>query len=156
VETCCVWLTGRSGSGKTTVGRAVVEQLRARHQSVALLDDEVRTYLAGGGTGDATHAALAWLCRLLVTNGITVVVATGMPSRDDRERLRDEVPGLAELYLDAPAELCAARVGRTDNTYEEPFAPDLRIPTHGRQPAASAAQAVSFLEAEGFAVPAAP
>jgi len=146
-----VWLTGRSGAGKSTLGRAVAEHLRARHQPVALLDDdEVRTYLAG--PGDAARAALAWLCRVLVTNGVTAVVASAMPSRDDRERLRDDVPGLVEVHLDAPPELCEARAGHS-HPYEEPLAPDLRVPTHGRAPAASAAQVVSFLEAEGFATP---
>lgn len=147
-----MWLTGRSGAGKSTVGRAIVEQLRGRHQPVVLLDDaEVSAYLAG--PGDASRVALAWLARLLVTNGTTVVVATGMPSREDREHLRDEVPGLVEVHLDAPPELCEARTARTARTgpYEEPLAPDLRVPTHGRQPAASAAQVVSFLENQGFA-----
>lgn len=141
----CVWLTGRSGAGKTTVGRAVTEQLRARHEPVVLLDDdEVGAYLTGSGE---TRLALAWLCRLLVTSGVTTVVAASMPKRDDRERLRDEIPGFIETYLDTPTEICEARIGRTDD-YEEPFAADLRVPTFGRDPAASAAQVLSFLEAE--------
>lgn len=141
----CVWLTGRAGAGKTTVGRAVTEQLRARHEPVVLIDDEeVRAYLAGTG---GTSVALTWLCRLLVTSGVTTVVAVSMPGRDDRERLRDEIPGFIEAYLDAPPEICEARIGRADD-YEEPFAADLRVPTFGREPAASAAQVLSFLGAE--------
>jgi adenylylsulfate kinase len=152
LESCCVWLTGRAGAGKSTVGRGVVEELRARHQRVVLLDDaEVTAYLAG--PGESTRSALAWLCRMLVTNGITVVVAAAMPGRADRDRLRDEVPGLAEVYLDAPPELAEARAGHPDEAYEEPFAPDLRVPAHDRQPAASAAQVVGFLEHHGFAPP---
>ena len=150
MDACCVLLTGRAGAGKTTVGRAIVEQLRARHAAVVLVDDdEVRHYLADHG--DGAHAAIAWLCRTLVTNGVTPIVAVGVPANDDRERLRDEVPALAEVYLHAPPELCRARTGRPPgevDRYDEPLAPDLRVPTHGRQPAASAAQIVSFLEAE--------
>lgn len=142
----CVFLTGRAGSGKRTVANLVAEELRRREQAVALLGaDAVGRHLTEGPD------ALAWCCRLLVENGVTVVVAIEVAERDDRELLRSSIPRFAEVYLDAPADVCATRAGRADPTFEEPWAPDLRVPTHGRDPSASAAQVISFLEERGVA-----
>ena len=67
--------------------------------------------------------------------------------------MRAGVNRFVEVYVDAPAEVCAERRGKVW-TYEEPFAPELRVPTHGRTPDASAAQVISHLEREGLvAVP---
>ncbi len=41
------------------------------------------------------------------------------------------------------------RAGRADDAYEAPYAPELRVPTHGRDVAASTAQVLSFLEDRG-------
>ena len=68
-----------------------------------------------------------------------------------RERLRAELAQLREVYLDIPAKLGAARSGERDDGYEEPYAPDLRVPTYDRDAAASIAQVVSYLEGQGLA-----
>ncbi len=137
----CVFLTGRAGAGKRTVGALVADELRRRPQPVALLGPET----VAGRLVDGPDA-LAWCCSILVENGVTVVVAVPIGERDDRELLRRAIPGFAEVHLDAPAEVCAARSGAADPGYEEPWAPDLRVPTHGRAANASAAQVLSFLE----------
>jgi len=142
----CVFLTGRAGSGKRTVAGLVVEELRRRDQPVALLGPEsTRGHLVEGPD------ALAWCCSLLVENGVTTVVAIGVDARDERDLLRDSIPGFAEIHLDAPADVCATRSGSADDDFEEPWAPDLRVPTHGRAATASAAQVISFLEDRGVA-----
>ena len=139
-----MFLTGRAGAGKRTVGALVADQLRSRAQPVALLGPEaVGRHLTTGPD------ALAWCCTLLVENGVTVVVAVAVDDRDDRELLRTTIPAFAEVHLDAPAEVCEGRAGRADTDFEEPWAPDLRVPTHGRDASASAAQVISFLEDRG-------
>ena len=46
VPSCCVWLTGRRGSGKTTVARSVAAELHRRGTPVAVVDEaEVREHL---------------------------------------------------------------------------------------------------------------
>jgi adenylylsulfate kinase len=141
-----VWLTGRHGAGKQTVGTAVVEALRAAGHPCALLDAEaLSTHLAHGPT-DGGLASLAWLGRLLTENGVLTIVTVDTPRRADREQLRADVPGLVEVYVDAPADVCTARAGVADPRYEEPIAPALRIPTHDRDERASAAQLLSYLE----------
>jgi adenylylsulfate kinase len=140
----CIWLTGRAGAGKRTIAAAIVDELRRRGGPAVLLDGEA----IGARLVDGPDA-LAWCCELLTANGVPTVVAVPLPARDDRELLRASVAGFVEIFLDAPADVCATRAGRTDDAYEEPYAPELRVPTHGRDVAASAAQVLSFLEDRG-------
>ena len=140
----CVCLTGRAGAGKRTIATALVAELLQRGLPAALLDEAgVKGRLVDGPD------VLAWCCTLLTTNGVPTVVAVPVPSRDDRELLRGVVPDFVEVFLDAPPEVCTMRAGRSDDAYEAPYAPELRVPTHGRDAAASAAQVLSFLEDRG-------
>jgi len=137
VTSSCVWLTGRSGSGKTTIATAVVAELRRRGRAAAVIDEpEARAHL---GTDDRA-AALAWVAELLVSSGVVAVVAVDEPERAVRERLRQEISAFVEVFVDR---------GTPTDGYEEPFAPDLRVPTHDRDADASAAQVVSWLEDAG-------
>ena len=137
----CVWLTGRSGAGKTTVAAAVVEELRRRGAPVALVDAaDVSAHLSAAEPTDA----LGWLARLFTTAGAIVVVAADDPRRASRDQIRADVPGFVEIFVDGGA-------GR--DHYEEPVAPELRVPTHDRSVEASSAQVVSWLERAGIAPP---
>ena len=139
VTASCVWLTGAPGSGKRTIARAVVDTVRARGVDVVSLDETTAAeHLANGAE------SVAWLCRLLVTHGVPVVVSLPMPARDDRDRIREAVPGFVEVFVDR---------GHYHHSYEEPFAPELRVPTHDRSPRASVAQLVSWLEDHGTVAP---
>ncbi len=136
VTAACIWLTGPPGAGKRTIARGLVETMRTRGIDVATVDERVvSAYLSDGVD------SLAWLCQLLVTHGVNVVVSVPLPTRDDRELVRDAVPGFVEVFVDR---------GQRDDDYEEPFAPDLRVPTHDRVASASVAQLVSWLEDAGL------
>jgi adenylylsulfate kinase len=137
-----VLLTGRAGAGKQTIGRGVLQELRSRGQPSALVDRASVEHHLGPGI-----EPLTWLCSLLVESGVVVLVAAPVPGRDERERFRTAVAGVVEVHVDAPAEQCEARSGRADAAFEEPYAPDLRVPTHDREPSASIAQVLSDLEA---------
>jgi adenylylsulfate kinase-like enzyme len=142
----CLWLTGRRGAGKRTIGTAVAAALRADGRSCALLDAEALSTHLALGPADGGLASLAWLVQLLTENGVTTIVTVDTPRRADRDALRADLPGFVEVHVDAPADVCTARVGVTDPRYEEPIAPDLRVPTHDRDERASAAQLVSYVE----------
>ena len=46
---CCLWFTGLSGAGKSTIANIVVDELRAAGRNVELLDgDEIREHLSEG------------------------------------------------------------------------------------------------------------
>lgn len=137
----CVWLTGRPGSGKTTIAVAVVDELRRRGVRVALVDEpEVRTHLST----EEPIEALGWLARLLTAAGVVVVVAADDPRRAARDRLRAEVAGFVEIFVDG---------GPGRDHYQEPVAPELRVPTHDRSPEASVALVVSWLEGNVVGAP---
>jgi adenylylsulfate kinase-like enzyme len=140
VQGACVLLTGRAGAGKQTIGREVVAGLRSRGRPAGLVD------AAAVDEHLVASSSLTWLCRWLVESGTVAVVTAPILGRDERERLRAAVPALVEVFVDAPADRCEARGGRPDPGYEEPYAPDLRVPTHDRAPRASVAQVMSFLE----------
>ena len=76
------WLFGRSGAGKTTLGRQLARGLQNRNLPVIYLDgDELRSTLCSdlGFSPEArleNHRRIAEIARLLSQQGLNVVVAT--------------------------------------------------------------------------------
>ena len=148
-----VWLTGLSGSGKSTIANAVAERLLADGFVAYLLDgDNVRHGLnADLGFGAADRAEnvrrLGEVARLMADAGLVVLVPAISPNVVDPDRVRAAPPhaGLAfiEVFVDTPLDVCEqrdpkglyreARAGRLtgftgiDDPYEPPVAPDLRV-----------------------------
>jgi len=73
---------------------------------------------------------------------VDVVVSADLSTRAERDDLRSALGRFAEVFVD--------RAGLRDDEYEEPFAPELRVPTHDRDARASIAQVVSWLEDSGL------
>jgi bifunctional enzyme CysN/CysC len=148
-----VWLTGLSGSGKSTIANAVAERLFAEGVIAYLLDgDNVRHGLnADLGFGAADRAEnvrrLGEVARLMADAGLVVLVPAISPYGVDRDRVRaaHAEAGLTfvEVFVDTPLDVCEqrdpkglyreARAGRLlgftgiDDPYEPPVTPDLRI-----------------------------
>ncbi len=138
----CLWLTGRPGSGKSTIGRAIASELKRAGLPVVILDEDELLHLVDG------LEATVWLVRVLAEGGVTVVAAADRPDRDDREQVRAAVAKFVEVFVDGGSGAGASGTG--DDAYEEPFAPELRVPTHDREPSASIALVVSWLEHIGL------
>jgi adenylylsulfate kinase len=136
----CVWLTGQRGAGKSTVARAVADELRRRGRAAIVLDDpDAREHLRA----DDPIASVAWLAGVLADCGVVAVVALDAPARAMRDRARGAIGPFVEVFVD--------NGGRGDASgYEEPFAAELRVPTHDRDATASAAQVISWLERRGL------
>ncbi|HEX6310494.1 MAG TPA: adenylyl-sulfate kinase [Acidimicrobiia bacterium] len=171
----CLWFTGLSGAGKSTIAEVVVEELRRRGHKVELLDgDEVRTNLSKGlgfskEDRDTNIRRIGWVAALLARNGVVSVTAAISPYRDIRDEVRSHIDHFVEVHVDTPIEVCEerdvkglyakARAGEipeftgVSDPYEPPLAPEVRVVTHDRDVAASASQVLSYLEEAGLARP---
>ena len=144
-----VWLTGLSGSGKTTITRALAARLADAGLAHALLDgDELRATISadlGFGREDRAEQVrrVGHLARILGDAGVIPLVALVSPFRADRDAVRDlHAPGrFLEIYVATPLDVCATRDIKglyqqaTDGTlteltgigqdYEPPISPEL-------------------------------
>jgi bifunctional enzyme CysN/CysC len=167
-----VWLTGLSGSGKSTVAVEVEHKLVAAGRPAYLLDgDNLRHGLnadLGFSAADRGENVrrVGEVARLFADAGVVSVVSLVSPYRADRDRVRalHDAAGLrfVEVFVDTPLEMCEARdpkgmyakarageiTGFTgiDDPYESPLQPELVIrPGHG-SPSAMADWVIAQLE----------
>ena len=168
---CVLWFTGLSGSGKSTLANALDVELHGRGIKTVLLDgDNVRHGLCGdlGFSADDRHENLrriAEVAKLMADTGLVVLTAFVSPYRSDRDRAR-AIVGLerfAEIYVDAPIEVCATRDVKglyakaqagliTDFTgvnspYEAPLAPELTVASGSEPLTQSAAHVLQWFDA---------
>jgi bifunctional enzyme CysN/CysC len=168
-----VWLTGLSGSGKSTIANLLERRLHTAGVHTYLLDgDNIRHGLNSDlGFSEADRKEnirrVAEVARLMVNAGLVVIVAFISPFRAERELARSRVePGeFFEIYVDTPLEVAEerdpkglyrkARAGELpnftgiDSPYEAPGAPELRIDTTVTAPADATEAIVARLRDAG-------
>jgi len=165
-----LWITGYSGSGKTTIAHALQAHCRSHGMTPLVLDgDKLRAIFgAHHGYSDADRRALAGaygrLCAELSAQGSDVICATISMFDEVRGWNRSNIPGYREIYLRVPLAERRARdpkglyraraqapdspmVG-LDQHLDEPRHPDLTIDNHGDLSVADAVQQIwtTFLE----------
>jgi adenylylsulfate kinase-like enzyme len=167
-----VWLTGLSGCGKSAIARELLALLHARGLEPAVLESDVmRTQLTPHARYDASerdffYAALAQLGAHVVAQGRPVIFDATANLRVYREAARSSIARFAEVLVDTPLEVCAARDpkglyrGARDGksatlpgvqaAYEPPLAPELVVHGDRGTPAQSAAAVMAWLEARGW------
>jgi adenylylsulfate kinase len=109
-----IWITGLSGAGKSTTAREIINRLREQGRPVVMLDgDELRDVFGARAASEANHGrdgrlALALqyarLCRVVASQGFTVVIATISLFREVYAWNRAHLPGYFEVYLKVPVE----------------------------------------------------
>jgi bifunctional enzyme CysN/CysC len=170
-----VWLTGLSGSGKSTVAVELVAHLtRAAVPAYSLDGDNLRHGLNGdlGFTVDdrtENIRRVGEVARLFADAGLVAVVPVISPYRAGRAHARrihaDAELDFVEVFVDTPIEVCEARdvkglyakaragelTGFTgvDDPYEAPEDADLVIAGDRTPPAAAAVAVVEVLIARG-------
>ncbi len=149
----CVWFTGLSGSGKSTVANLVEKRLHAMGHHCYILDgDNVRHGLNKDlGFTDEDRVEnirrVAEVARLMVDAGLIVLVSFISPFRAERRMARElfEPGEFVEVFVDTPLEVAErrdvkglyakARAGRIpnftgiDSPYEAPEHPELVLDT---------------------------
>ncbi len=112
-----VWLTGLSGSGKSTIAIELERLLTERGVSAYVLDgDNVRHGLnsnLGFSPEDRTEniRRIGEVAKLFNDAGAIVLTAFISPYREDRDRVREILPPgqFLEVLVDCPLEVCEQR-----------------------------------------------
>ncbi len=112
-----LWLTGLSGSGKSTVADALERRLYALGMHTFVLDgDNVRTGInkdLGFTPEDRAENVrrVAEAAKLMLDAGLIVIVALISPFRADRRAAREifDDGDFLEVFVDTPVEMCATR-----------------------------------------------
>jgi len=172
-----IWFTGLPSAGKTTVARAVAEQLGVRGHRVELLDGDVvrETLCADLGFSradrDRNVARIGFVAALLARHGVFALAPVVSPYAAARDAVRARHAALGLPYLEVhvatPVAECASRdvkglyarayagdlrgLTGVDDPYEPPAEPDLRLDTVGRMVEESAAEVLALLRHRGLA-----
>ncbi len=167
-----LWFTGLSGSGKTTIAKAVERELRTRHCNVEMLDgDIVRTNLSKGlgfnkEDRDINVRRIGFVANLLSRNGVVAITAAISPYRAIRDEIRQMTENFIEVYVNASLEVCEdrdvkglyalARAGEIknftgiDDPYEEPLNPEVVCYTSMESIEESVGKVIAELERYGY------
>lgn len=154
----CIWLTGLSASGKSTIANRLDAKLYGRQKHVYVLDgDNIRHGLnrdLGFSAADRSEniRRVAEVARLIVDAGLIVIVSFISPFRAERQYARSLfAPGeFHEVYIATPFAECErrdpkglysrARRGEVkeftgiDSAYEVPEKPEIMVSTVGMTP----------------------
>ena len=170
-----IWLTGLSGSGKSTIGAALESALVLSSVPAYRLDgDNVRHGLncnLGFSAADRQEniRRIAEVAKLFADAGNVAITAFISPYSADRDRAREihQRAGLTflEIHVDAPLEVCElrdpkglyaqARAGKLkgftgiDDPYEPPDSPDAVLKTADHTVERCVGQCLDLLEKHG-------
>jgi len=154
----CIWFTGLSGSGKSTIANLLEKRLHAEGKHTYVLDGEnVRHGLnrdLGFTEADRVENVrrVAEVARLMADAGLIVVVSFISPYTSERRMARDlfEPGEFVEVFVDTPVEECERRDAKglyararqgglenftgIDSPYERPQAPEVHLQTPQMSP----------------------
>jgi bifunctional enzyme CysN/CysC len=168
-EARCLWFTGFSGSGKSTIANLLEKRLHADGKHTYILDgDNVRHGLnrdLGFTEADRVEniRRVAEVAKLLQDAGLIVIVAFISPFRAERQLARNLFdPGeFIEVFVDTPLEECERRDAKglyakarrgelknftgIDSDYEPPQWPEIHLRTIGTTPEACVDQIIRLI-----------
>lgn len=144
-----VWLTGMSGTGKTTIANYIAARLRQVDRNVEILDEREVADSLCQGLGETKEERnvvirrLGFVANLLARNNVAVLVAAVSPYKSIRDENRRLIGRYVEVYVDCPTERLIERdstgrykkalageipnfIGITE-PYEPPGAPEVTI-----------------------------
>ena len=169
-----LWLTGLSGSGKSTIAveleHALIEN---KHQAFILDGDNIRHGLnknLGFSPEDRTEniRRIGEVAKLFTNANIITIAAFVSPYREDRENVRNLLDNgeFIEIYVKCSLDVCEARdtkglykkarAGEVKDftgisaPYEEPLNPELTIDSSKLSIEESTRSILNYLEAKGY------
>lgn len=150
VQPKVIWLTGLSGSGKSTIAEELYKKLKNKELKVEYLDgDRVRDIFPKTGFSkeerDRHIKRIGFLASMLEKNGVIVIAAFISPYEEARQFVRDMCSNFIEVHVSTPLAECKRRDMKglyakaekgeiknftgVNDPYEEPLNPELRIDT---------------------------
>ena len=165
----CLWFTGLSGSGKSTIANALEKELYKMGKRTYILDgDNVRHGLnrdLGFTEADRIEniRRVSEVAKLMVDAGLIVIVTFISPFQKDRDLARSKFDEgeFFEIFVDTPLEECEkrdpkglykkARSGHIknftgiDSNYDPPRKADIEIKTRMQSALESAQEIVNFI-----------
>jgi bifunctional enzyme CysN/CysC len=172
-----IWMTGLSGSGKSTIANMLESRLHDMNRHTYILDgDNVRHGLnrdLGFTAADRVEniRRVGEAARLMVDAGLITIVSFISPFRSERRMVRDLLDDgeFIEVFVDTPLEVCEqrdpkglykrARAGEIsnftgiDSEYQAPEAPELHIRTTEVDPEQAVERLMAYLEQRGILHP---
>jgi len=169
-----IWLTGLSGSGKSTIAfeleHALIEN---RHQAYILDGDNIRHGLnknLGFSPEDRTEniRRIGEVAKLFTDASVITIAAFISPYREDRDGVRKLLNNgeFIEVYVECPLDVCEerdtkglykkARAGEVKDftgisaPYEEPLNPELTIDSSKLTVEESTRAVLNYLEEKGY------
>ena len=167
-----VWMTGLSGSGKTTIAMAMIPKLQARGVKFERLDGDV---VRAGLTKDLGFSAedrqknidrVTFVAKLLSRNNVGVIGSFISPYQSMRDHVEANVTNFIEVYVNAPLDVVIGRdvkgmyqkaiAGEIPNftgisdPFEVPESPAIEIRTDQLSVDESADVIIRYLEENGL------
>jgi len=170
----CLWFTGLSGCGKSTIAEALVPMLMEYGRQATVLDgDVVRTHLSKGlgfskEDRDTNILRIGFVAGEITRHNGTVICAAISPYQSTRNEARKMAGAdqFIEIWVNTPLEICEqrdikglyakARRGELkgftgiDDPYEEPVNPELILSTVETTPEENARMIIDFLKDRSF------
>ncbi|MDX2162215.1 MAG: bifunctional sulfate adenylyltransferase/adenylylsulfate kinase [bacterium] len=170
----CIWFTGLSGAGKSTIADILTTLLLEHGRHLTVLDgDVVRTHLSKGlgfnrEDRDTNIRRIGFVAGEIVRHGGVAICAAISPYRATRADARNMVgtEQFIEVFVDTPLDVCEerdvkglyakARRGELkeftgiDDPYEAPLDPEIHLSTVGITPEENAHIILNYLAAQGF------
>ena len=172
-KACVIWLTGLSGSGKSTIANELEYQLNKMNYHTYLLDgDNIRNGLNSDlGFSDKDRKEnirrISEVAKLFLDAGIITITAFISPFIEDREKAREIIgEDFIEVFVDTPIEVCIKRDPKglyqkalngeikeftgINSPYEKPKNPDIHIETAKTNISLSVALIIKYLNEKGY------
>lgn len=172
----CIWLTGLSACGKSTIAMALEQVLIQRGRLSYVLDgDNIRHGLnknLGFSPEDRTEniRRIGEVAKLFVDAGLICITSFISPYRADRDLVRELMKEgeFIEVHVDAPVEVCAERDPKglykkamageikgftgvsPDAPYEAPSNAELHIKTDEKSVEESVQTILDYLDSKGY------
>lgn len=168
-KSVCIWLTGLSGSGKSTIASELEKDLFDMRISTYILDgDNIRHGLnkdLGFGEEDRKEniRRIGEVAKLFTDAGIVIICSFISPFKEDRQTVRSLFPAgdFLEVFVNCPVEVCEkrdvkglynkARNGEIknftgiDSPFEPPDNPEIEINTDKTDLTGSVAKIIEYL-----------